>query len=135
MAHPRLSADEMDCLLNGLSRDISNVDSGDVSSPRRTKQVPVSAHPDAPEVLDATLVSRGDAERKAIETMDAEQSRAFQAIHEVLADRAARAWSEKLRAKIDVRVTKIARPSFGEFAFGLDNPTCFVTLDVAPFSV
>jgi flagellar motor switch protein FliM len=66
--------------------------------------------------------------------MDAVQSRTFQAIHEVLADRAARAWSEKMRGKIDVRVTKVARPSFGEFAFGLDNPTCFLTLDIPPFA-
>lgn len=134
MAQSRLSADEMDCLLNGLSMDITNVDSNGASLALPTRHVPASADLEAPKAPDSAFVSRADAESRDTQTMDTEQSRAFQAVHEVLADRAARAWSEKLRAKIDVRVTKIARPSFGEFAFGLDNPTCFVTLDVAPFT-
>ena len=66
--------------------------------------------------------------------MDAQRRRTFQAIHEALADWAARAWSDKLRARLDLRVTKVDRTTFGEFAFGLDNPTCFLTLDLPPFA-
>ena len=60
------------------------------------------------------------------------QRRNFQSIHEVLADRVGHAWSQKLRGAIDVRVTKTVESKFGEFSFGLDNPTCFMTLAVAP---
>ena len=135
MPEPRLSVDEMDCLLNGLSVDITSADSNGASPGRCARHVPIAGHRDTPERRKSAHDSRTDTEmeRQDAEFMDDAQSRAFQAIHEVLAEGMARAWSEKLRAKIDVRVTKFSRLSFGEFAFGLDNPTCFLTLDLAPF--
>lgn len=110
MSNEQLSADEMDCLLNGVPAG---------ESPR--KQISDSAGTDT---LPLQLA----------ESMSDLQRRNFQSVHEVLADRAANSWSQKLRGKIDVRVTKVVESKFGEFSFSLDNPTCFLTLDVAPLA-
>jgi flagellar motor switch protein FliM len=65
---------------------------------------------------------------------DGKQLREFQTIHENFADLLAVTLRDKLRTKVDVRVTKICQPTFGEYVFGLENPTCFLTIDLPPFS-
>lgn len=63
---------------------------------------------------------------------NAHQMREFQSIHEVFSDKLARAFSQKLRCDVRVRLTRAQQPSYGEFVFGLDNPTCFHVLDIEP---
>lgn len=61
------------------------------------------------------------------------QLREFQSIHEVFADKLSMAFSQKLRCDVNVRLTQVSQPSYGEFVFGLDNPTCFQVIDMTPF--
>ncbi len=116
----------MDCLLNGLP-------SGNLAN-----SVP-SAGPATNKGIEVTAAHHGDGDAKqqsepGTDGLTDLQQRNFQSVHEVLAERASAAWSQKLRGNVDVRVTKIGRPNFGEFSFGLDNPTCFLTLHVPPFT-
>lgn len=167
-AENRLTPDEMDCLLHGISAEVAASGHLGVSTEAEPLQVAAAGPPDSgcvsgQQVPFAETAAAGDVrtydpvvenpldgnslndntaqqligpgqQMCSSDGFDEQQLREFQSLHENFADLWAIALGDKLRAKVDVRVVKVRQPTFGEFVFGLENPTCFLTLDLPPFS-
>lgn len=69
---------------------------------------------------------------KRPERVSKEQMRSIQTLHESLARGFGAAFSGLLRTMIEVNLVSVDQLTYSEFIFGLDNPSCFSVLSIAP---
>jgi flagellar motor switch protein FliM len=69
---------------------------------------------------------------KRPERVGKEQMRALQTLHEGFGRNFGASLSALLRKLVEVKLTNVDQLTFGEFVFGLDNPTCFNLLKAEP---
>ena len=69
---------------------------------------------------------------KRPERVGKDQMRALQTLHEGFGRNFGAALSAMLRTIVEVKLTAVDQLTYGEFVFGLDNPTCFNLLKAEP---
>jgi flagellar motor switch protein FliM len=69
---------------------------------------------------------------KRPERVGKEQMRALQSLHEGFGRNFGAALSALLRSIVEVKLTSVDQLTYGEFVFGLENPTCFNLIRAEP---